>query len=135
MAETYTIDELLALPDEALNALAAGLRGWTISKAQPWDDGRRIIQCDVYNESDGAVMPVDDWTPATSRDQSGELLRHAQRLGVRFAVHFWDGAEEITGAVPRILLNRRDVFAVSGNDARAETVAFCAAMLAIRETK
>ena len=131
-----TIEQLQAMSDEELNALAAKLRGWTIGKSQPWTEGDwRVRYCDVYNESDGAVIPVDNWTPATSRDQSGALLEWAVAHGVESKINI--GSEpyiEITWPdAPENLhsLNGADWIEILGSDARSQTIAFCAAMLAI----
>lgn len=103
MAETYTIADLCALPDGALDALAAELRGWH------W------IESDLVDESGKVqVMWPVCFTPTTDRNQSGELLIYAQQQGARFKqVVADDGILEIN------------------INARAETIAFCAAMLAM----
>ena len=103
MAETYTIADLCALPNDTLDALAVELRGWH------W------IESDLVDESgEVQVMWPVCFTPTTDRNQSGELLIYAQQQGARFKqVIADDGVLEIN------------------INARAETIAFCAAMLAM----
>ena len=76
-----------------------------------------------------------DWTPAASRDQSGELLQWAVKRGVRITIQFgsWSGAVNDGNFLRCLIADRYPVrvFNLAENDARAETIAFCAAMLAI----
>ncbi len=106
MSETYTIADLQAMPDDALNALAAELR-W--QKEITWDI----------------------WSPTSDRNQSGELLQWAEaHRGCAFDIQI--GRNEAIGIfIPPNATRFPDVV-VSGNDARAETIAFCAAMLAMK---
>lgn len=133
-----TIDELQALPDKELNALAAKLRGWGLTFGGIEVAGE-IVREHHFEGRDkngelGAIISVHDWTPATSHDQSRELLQwageiHCLWFGIcvgskcveeRVSVYLENGADKV---IQEIL--------VPGNDARAETIAFCAAMLAI----
>lgn len=114
---SYAIAELRALPDEALNAMAAELRG--IQRAViggGWiEDGTEAFYDEIF-------------TPATDRNQSGELLEFAVAKGAGFFITFWRQEPHVRYSISK---NPLDWYAVSGNDARAETVAFCAAMLAM----
>ena len=137
MSRNYTITELLAMPDDDLNALAAELRGWTISYGQPWhNEDDEFIRCDVYNDHEGAVMPVNEWSPYTNRNQSYDLLTWAadqtfeiNRCTVIFEITI-DSAPRTARGIHAWSSNGMD-FEVPGNGARAETIAFCAAMLAM----
>ena len=136
MATTYTIDELLALPDGELNALAAELRGWYIGgllgkeEIDVWCTGEKSPH-DSYKRQ----IRVADWQPATSRDQSGELLEsfvETQRKGC-YAVR---SGKLFRSVSIQAATTGDDVnVSVPGSGAKEQTVAFCAAMLAIQETK
>ena len=123
--QTYTIAELLALPDERLNALAAELRGYKLVETV-WDS--------AYENGSGDSIPVTEWTPATDRNQSGELLTLATAQGLGFMVD-WFGVGDTPARIS--CYQQADcawLCEIPGNDARAETVAFCAAMLAMAVT-
>ena len=132
--QSYTVAELLAMPANALNAMAAELRGWYISHGQNWQteaDGK-YVRCSVYNDSEGAVMPQSEWTPATDRNQSGELLQWAAKeKDAAFSISIEGDYRQVGLATP----DPSSVFdieqVVDGNDAHAETAAFCAAMLTL----
>jgi len=116
--KTYTIAQLLALPDDDLNALAAELRGWH------W------LESDLVDEKGEAhvLWPV-CWTPVTDCNQSRELLtwaatQHSVRFCTTTGMGIYSGVAqidergfEIWGEIP-------------GASAHSETVAFCAAILA-----
>ncbi len=122
MNKVYTIEELQALPDGDLNALAAELRGFynhplAFSLYDTNANGRSVEICEKS-----------DWQPTTDRNQSGELLTWAWRThGILFHIGFTGGASmgyvQYETAV--------EFGTIKGNNARAETVAFCAAMLAM----
>lgn len=144
----YTLTELQALYDADLNALAAELRGFSnhplaFSLYDVDANGRSVEVCEKV-----------DWRPATDRNQSGELLRWASESGVNFWIDFDD-----TPGVRWSTDQRGDCHScqfdfatgyscgahcecdcheeqpdgfVPGNDARAEALAFCAAMLAMK---
>ena len=112
----YTIADLLALGNDALNSLAAELRGWTLSRSKIF-----------WRDSDGEVVcHRASFTPATDRNQSGELLRHAAKQDADILVWTGNDRNDIDCTI-----NQTHWFQISGNDARAETIAFCAAMLAM----
>lgn len=121
-----TIEQLQALPDKELNALAAKLRGW-------YDCEASNRPC--YHDNETLAEVCANWTPATSRDQSGALLEWAVAHGVESKINI--GSEpyiEITWPdAPENLhsLNGADWIEILGSDARSQTIAFCAAMLAI----
>lgn len=120
-----TIDELQALPDKELNALAAKLRGL---KTFNFQGVKWLGVTDAQGVTHGKHK-LREWTPATSRDQSGELLTWAWRNhGILFHIGFTGGAS------PGYVQFETPVthHTVRGNDARAETIAFCAAMLALK---
>ena len=116
--QTYTVGDLLALDNDALNAMAAELRG--IHRAVGgggWiEDGTEAFYDEIF-------------LPATDRNQSGELLVWAIEQGCQFDISL-TAESEID-------------FCASGGDwstisidsglPRAETIAFCAAMLAMKE--
>ena len=118
-----TIEQLQALPDKELNALAAKLRGWYDCEA-----GNRPC----YHDSETLAEVCDNWTPATDRNQSGELLEwfietqwkglYLIRSGKLFrsvCLTAWTDGDDLN-------------IEVNGTGAKAETIAFCAAMLAIQ---
>ena len=119
-----TIEQLQALSDKGLSALAAKLRGW-------YDCEKENRPC--YHDSETLAEVCDNWTPATSRDQSGELLQWAETQGCYFTIGFGDFNSDVRVRI-NLERNEREIFVdetIPGNDARAETVAFCAAMLAM----
>lgn len=136
----YSIEELQALPNGDLSALAAELRGWKLSQGAQWwkyDDGRKVPTF-TYNDTEGPVMPVSDWVPTANRDQSGELLREAAKRRCYFTILFcaddamlYFGSNQLSVFTPNH--RGRQLATIPGNDARAETIAFCAAMLAMKE--
>jgi hypothetical protein len=129
--DCYTIADLQALSNADLNALAAELRGWVL-RIEEYQIGEPVIESGVlrdYVAADGRTMSaVADWSPCLDRNQSGKLLRHAEKQDIQFIVHFLNkmGASIHWREGDYGFWNY-----VSGNDARAETIAFCAAMLAM----
>lgn len=106
MNKTYTIAELEALPDADLCALAAELR---------------------YGQTDG--FPCwNTWTPATNRNQSGELLEWLTRRYWTVDVGFGLGNIVVIAMIDDGEFDK--TIKIPGNTARSETIAFCAAMLA-----
>jgi len=125
-----TIDELQALPDKELNAMAAKLRGL---KAFNFQGVKWLGVTDAQGKTHGKYK-LRDWTPATSRDQSGALLQWAATQGCYFTVGFGDFNSDVRVRI-NLERNEREIFVdetIPGNTARSETVAFCAAMLAIQ---
>ena len=133
------INELQALPDAELNALAAKLRGWTLAYSD--HDSFRGVTGQYYFNGDSATVEAicteGDWAPATDRNQSGELLQWAAKRGgedyafssdlatfIEFQAIFQP--EEISDPV-----EAEPLFNINKYSARAETIAFCAAMLAL----
>jgi hypothetical protein len=124
MAETYTIADLCALPNDALDAMAVELRGWH------W------IESDLVDESgEVQVMWPVCFTPTTNHNQSGKLLSHAVSNGCAFEINIGDEpfVEFTWPDAPEALTSRNgaDWREIPGNDARTETIVFCAAMLAM----
>jgi hypothetical protein len=125
MAKTYTLPELLALDSDTLNKMAAELRGYRLVTEYDYN------QRDCYLDDKGdCLYRVEDYSPATDRNQSGELLDYAEGQGLGFMIDkrskYIPARTVCYGADAKWLLH------VPGNDARAETVAFCAAMLAMQ---
>jgi hypothetical protein len=133
-----TIEQLQALPDKELNALAAKLRGL---KAFNFQGVKWLGVTDAQGKTHGKHK-LREWTPTTSRDQSGELLEWAAGRGILFDVAFGHYASDerhphVEAYLPRYddkawISENRWLYHIPGNDARAQTVAFCAAMLAIQ---
>lgn len=124
---TYTIEELQAMPDADLNALAAELRGWTLQNVTD-PTGNSFLNW-VDSDDVGQYSP-DEWTPAADRNESGELLRWAWRThGILFYIGFTGGASRGYVQFETPVIRRT----VHGNTARAETEVFCAAMLAMEK--
>ncbi len=112
--QSYTIADLLAMPDDALNALAAELRGYTLSKTKIfWRDANEEVIC--HRRS---------FAPATDRNQIGELFDWAVKE------HDMGFMIRIGGGYPRVVCLGDAWITIKGNSARAKTAAFCAAMLA-----
>lgn len=136
-----TVDELQALPDSELNALAAKLRGWTTAFGGIEIAGETVREHHFEGRDKkgelGAIISVHDWMPATDRNQSGELLQWAAKRGgedyafssdlatfIEFQAIFQ--SEEISDPV-----EVEPLFSINEYSARSETIAFCAAMLAL----
>lgn len=121
MANTYTVAELQELPDADLNALAATLGDYRHDPSNAaW-----------YDEHGGRFDYEYEFKPATNRNQSGELLEW-------FVETQWKGHYAIrSGKLFRSVCvtaatDGDDVnVEVNGTGAKAETIAFCAAMLAL----
>jgi len=117
--DTYTLAELQAMADVDLNALAAELRG-----VKCWQEDEY-----TYAEIGGKEKL---WRPATNRNQSGELLEWfmTQNESHSFSV--------IKGRLTcRVRLetteDTTEIWREQGESlARLETIAFCAAMLAMK---
>lgn len=135
---SYTIADLLALPDDALNAMAAELRGWYLEEVEEFTDkdwyfGNSSKPCmfRTYKDSNsnGFACDFSKWTPATNLNQSRELLQRAtDETGHCFNVfiqpgggHVWIIGDEAS----------KETTEIPFNSAHAETAAFCAAMLAM----
>jgi len=148
--QTYTVAELQAMPDDDLNALAAELRGWTSvdrstgneygsSLSFWWADKSQIDG----NDDDYYIMPEREFLPATDRNQSRELLECARTKGAEFFIAFWRREPHVRYSISKNPLDWNTAYVtfyieaipllrtIPGNDARAETIAFCAAMLAM----
>lgn len=127
MAETYTdtVAELLETSDRDLNLLAAHLSGAVERAAKWW----------VWTDENGkeSAIHISEYKPATDRNQSYGLLRKMVDLGHRFDVQIGGNDPELERVImwPKLYT----MVTIPGNDARTETIAFCAAMLAIQETK
>lgn len=128
--DTYSIESITALDNSALNELAAKLRTLRhvcrSTNDWIWEDALGNFYDEIF-------------LPATDRNQSRELLQWAMtQKDAVFSVHIEHSFKRVDVAVPdlatqdssgRMLFDRE--FTIEGNDARAETIAFCAAMLAI----
>lgn len=157
--KSYTIAELQAMDDDTLNALAAELRGWHLEEVEEFSDrdwyfgnNSHPALYRTYKDDNGFVCHFKDWKPATDRNQSGALIEwllaecfHRKQPG---QVTAWNPGKPMRGYVQvqipkqsglspeRLAFWKGDanhLFIIHGNDARAETVAFCAAMLAISQ--
>ena len=130
----YTLAELQAMPSDDLSALAAELRGWKFSAAGILEDGSgqevRQKNCVVFKLGTASESYPYFWSLATDRNQSGELLQWLTRRYWTVDVGFGLGNAAIVAMVDDGELDK--TIKIPGNDARAETVAFCAAMLAIK---
>lgn len=116
--EAHTVAELLAMPDPALNALAAELRG--IRRAAGSGGWIEDSTEDFYDEI---------FLPATERNQSGELLEWAtDETGICFDIFIQPGGGWVW--IVWTEANKENT-EIPGNDAHAETAAFCAAMLTL----
>ena len=129
--DTYTIADLQAMPDDALSALAAELRGWQFSIAGILQDknGQEVRQrdCVVFKLGTASESYPYFWSPATDRNQSGELLEWAASQGFRISI----GRDE-TGIHVGIYSDRGRFGAHDEKWPRAETIAFIAAMLDLK---
>lgn len=129
--DTYSIESIAALDDSALNALAAELRGWIFRESGILTDKSgeevRESECVVFKLGTASDSYPYFWQPVKNRNQSGELLQWAIAKGVDFMIR-------LNRSRPRITIFRstfgESLITIEANDARAETIAFCAAMLA-----
>ena len=126
--DTYSIESIAALDDSALNALAAELRGWIFRESGILTDKSgeevRESECVVFKLGTASDSYPYFWQPVKNRNQSGELLQWAIAKGVDFMIR-------LNRSWPRITIFGESLITIEANDARAETIAFCAAMLAI----
>lgn len=112
--DTYTMGEFQTMDNNAINGLAAHLRGFRLVGFSYFhDDG----------EFETRVCQVADFIPTIRHDQSRELLDWAVRE------HEMDFMIRLREFWPRVVYFGDDLITIQGNDARAETIAFCAAML------
>ena len=138
MTDTFTLADLQAMADADLNALAAELRGWNLTfgsiEIPLRASGTETVREYHWEGRDsngemGAIVADCDWKPATDRNQSGELLECATAQGAGFIIDRFGGSSRIA------CYQGKDcawICAIPGNDAHAETIAFCAAMLAMK---
>jgi hypothetical protein len=126
--DTYSIESLTALDNSALNELAAELRGWIFRESGILTDESgeevRESECVVFKLGTASDSYPYFWQPVKNRNQSGELLQWAIAKGVDFMIR-------LNRSWPRITIFGESLITIEANDARAETIAFCAAMLAI----
>lgn len=133
--KTYTIEELIAMPDADLNALAAELRGWFLRR-EVWlenRNGQEVTVAATPNAYFDLRRSYPVWQPATDRNQSGELLewlldKHSFAGCLNYtsppSIEIWTSGWATAISVT-----------ISGNTARAEVIAFCAAMQAIQNAQ
>lgn len=121
MTNTYTLADLQAMTDDGLNALAAELRGLQYLPRSGnvfdfvWMDGDKVYTQEIAFTA--------------NRNQSGELLEYATAQGAGFIIDRFGGSSRIA------CYQGKDcawICAIPGNDARAETIAFIAVMLAMK---
>lgn len=126
--DTYSIESITALDDSALNELAAELRGWIFRESGILTDESgeevRESECVVFKLGTASDSYPYFWQPVKNRNQSGELLQWAIAKGGDFMIR-------LNRSWPRITIFGESLITIEANDARAETIAFCAAMLAI----
>lgn len=126
--DTYSIESLTALDNSALNELAAELRGWIFRESGILTDESgeevRESECVVFKLGTASDSYPYFWQPVKNRNQSGELLQWAIAKGVDFMIR-------LNRSRPRITIFGESLITIEANDARAETIAFCAAMLAM----
>ena len=126
--DTYSIESLTALDNSALNELAAELRGWIFRESGILTDESgeevRESECVVFKLGTASDSYPYFWQPVKNRNQSGELLQWAIAKGVDFMIR-------LNRSRPRITIFGESLITIEANDARADTVAFCAAMLAM----
>ncbi len=126
----YVLEQLQAMPDGALNALAARVHGWSMSFGT-WEakDGGSIT-CELFCANDGAVIPVNDYLPIIDRNQSGELLTKMVEQGCEFVIHHW---KSMSTSIHWRDSSYHFYQYVPGNNARAETIAAILAWQSLRE--
>lgn len=129
--DTYSIESLTALDNSALNELAAELRGWIFRESGILTDESgeevRESECVVFKLGTALDSYPYFWQPVKNRNQSGELLKWAIAKGAEFEVSL-----SLNSSID-FRIHRQDWRTVdcSSSFARAETIAFCAAMLAM----
>lgn len=127
--EKLTQEQLAALPDEELNALAATrVMGW-----KKREETYRIFDVESgilrdWVDPDGKCQSaVCDWSPTADRNQSGGLLAKMAERGGEFTADY-GGEDRVTWMDRRGFWNK-----VPGNSARAETIAAILAAQALEE--
>lgn len=127
MSETYTLAELQAMDNSALNAMAAELRKLeSVRCASGFGEIVEDWLCDTPTSV--PLYRAADWSPTTDRNQSGELLEWLADQSFSMSIgrdHF---------GIVSVGISHSDYVTIGAHDKRwalAETVAFCAAMLAM----
>lgn len=122
----HTAASLAEMSNDALNALAAEMRGWKIMRCP-------IVEmwCDIAN-GDAMIRP-DRWTPATDANQALGLLDWAASQGCYFNIGFGEFNTEVRARISleKTSVSEREAFldaAIPGNDARSMVIAFVLAM-------
>lgn len=116
--------QLPTLDDDALDVLAAELRGWKVGgllgkeEVDVWCTGEKT-RYDNYERQ----IRLTDWTPTTNYNQSRELLDWAAKE------HSMEFMVRIGNPHARVVYFGDEITTIQGNSPRAETTAFCAAML------
>lgn len=145
MTKTYTIADLCALPNDALDALAAELRGWRLEEDEYPPElapMRKSKTVPVWIDSNGRFTGyapaslagyLTKWKPTTDFNQSRELLAWATANCYKFSYSTFGSALFSNVRVEWVSEPSMEFrnLKVIGNDARAEVTAFCAAILAM----
>jgi len=126
MAKTYTIDELIAMPDDELNALAGTVMGWSCPSSKELKKGA----WPGYDKGNGEYLHMSNWRPAANRSQSCELLEWFTSR--RFTVSIGRDQRGITD-VGISHSDHKTVGAHHEDWARAETVAAVAMWLEMKK--
>lgn len=114
----YTVADLQAMTNDDLNALAAELRG----VKRIGGDNKGGDWVDEFDE-----FYDEFFAPATDRNESGKLLQWAMERGAEFEISIAaESCIEFCDAC-----KCWNSFDIDSGLARAETIAFCAAMLAM----
>jgi hypothetical protein len=114
--KTYTIAELTALDNDALNDMTSGMEVF-----------RSVFLWYVEHRNVVDYWDVEGWNPTTNANQSGELLRGMKERGFEFEIHIRQPPtvfyRQVYGEWQR----------VEGDDARAQTIAAIAAAMALEK--
>lgn len=129
----HSAESLAAMSDAELNALAATLvMGWKQNDSPTWP---------AWLDQDGALTgytyasyEINYFTPATDRNQSGELLARMAEHKVSFLVTHAHPKDPL-GIDIEVNIPIHHGYTIPGNSARTETIAAILAAQAMEESR
>lgn len=133
--DTYSIESLIALDNSALNELAAELRGIACHLCEMGHRLSRDGKLHLPSQAKGMIevqpCKMAQFKPATDRNQSREILDWFVETQWKAGYTIRYGKLFRSVSIAAATSGDDVKVSVNGTGAKSETIAFCAAMLAI----